>query len=115
MVLSIGERELAGIRAARARARARAWGVGGAPERVILDFDATPGRGAFREGAGGRALQGRVGFNPLLVSCGREVLAGILRLGNAGANNTEDHIKLLDLALGPLPASALDGDIPCSL
>ena len=51
------------------------------------------------------------GFNPLLVSCGREVLAGILRPANAGANNAEDHIKLLDLALGQLPPSALDGEI----
>src|SRR5947207_15530434 len=38
VVLSVGERELAGIRAARARARARAWDRGAAPERVILDF-----------------------------------------------------------------------------
>jgi hypothetical protein len=45
------------------------------------------------------------------VSCGRDVLAGILRPGNAGANNADDHLRLLDLALEQLPASALDGEI----
>jgi hypothetical protein len=47
----------------------------------------------------------------LLVSCGREVLAGILRPGNAGANNAEDHLRLLDLALGQLPCAALHGEL----
>src|SRR5207302_6171428 len=55
--------------------------------------------------------KGGFGFNPLLVTCGREVLAGILRPGNAGANNAEDHLELLDLALEQLPQSALDGEI----
>ena len=111
VVLSVGERELAGIRAARAAARARVWAAGAAPDRVILDFDATPiDVHSEKEHAAGH-YKGGFGFNPLLVSCGREVLAGILRPGNAGANNAEDHIKLLDLALGQLPQSALDGEI----
>jgi hypothetical protein len=111
VVLSVGEHELAGIRAARAAARARAWAAGAAPDRVILDFDATPiDVHSEKEHAAGH-YKGGFGFNPLLVSCGREVLAGILRPGNAGANNAEDHIKLLDLALGQLPQSALDGEI----
>lgn len=42
VLLSVGEAELAAIRAARARARARAWMAGAAPDQVILDFDATP-------------------------------------------------------------------------
>src|SRR5437588_6807041 len=42
VMLSIGEDELAGIRAARAAARARAWAAGAAPKREILDVDATP-------------------------------------------------------------------------
>src|SRR5438067_1560571 len=42
VVQSLGEAELTGIRAARARARARAWRLGAAPERVVLDSDATP-------------------------------------------------------------------------
>jgi Transposase DDE domain group 1 len=111
VMLSIGELELAGIRAARARARARAWLAGAAPGRVILDFDATPvDVHSEKERAAGH-YKGGFGFNPLLVSCGREVLAGILRPGNAGANNVEDHLELLDLALEQLPPSALDGEI----
>jgi hypothetical protein len=111
VVLSIGETELAGIRAARACARARAWAAGAAPERVILDFDATAiDVHSEKEQAAGH-YKGGFGFNPLLVSCEREVLAGILRPGNAGANNADDHLELLDLALGQLPQSAVDGEI----
>jgi hypothetical protein len=111
VVLSIGAAELAGIRAARANARARAWAAGAAPQRVILDFDATPiDVHSEKELAAGH-YKGGFGFNPLLVSCGREVLAGVLRPGNAGANNADDHLELLDLGLEQLPASALDGEI----
>jgi len=111
VLLSVGESELEGIRAARAAARARAWAAGAAPERVILDFDATPiDVHSEKEQAAGH-YKGGFGFNPLLVSCGRELLAGVLRPGNAGANNAQDHLGLLDLALEQLPESALDGDI----
>lgn len=111
VVLSIGEGELAAIRAARAGARARAWTAGAAPGRVILDFDATPiDVHSDKQDAAGH-YKGGFGFNPLIVSCGREVLAGILRPGNAGANNADDHLEVLDLALEQLPQSALDGDI----
>ena len=78
---------------------------------MILDFDATPiDVHSEKERAAGH-YKGGFGFNPLLVTCGREVLAGILRPGNAGANNAGDHLKLLDLALEQLPPSALDGEI----
>jgi hypothetical protein len=111
VVLSVGDAQLAGIRAARADARARAWAAGAAPDRVILDFDATPiSVHSEKQHAAGH-YKGGFGFNPLIVSCGREVLAGILRPGNAGANNAEDHITLLDLALEQLPSSGLDGEI----
>lgn len=39
------------------------------------------------------------------------MLAAILRAGNAGANNAEDHLTVLDLALEQLPPEALDGEI----
>lgn len=111
VVRSVGESELAGIRAAKARARARAWAAGAAPERVIVDFDATAiVVHSEKEQAAGH-YKGGFGFNPLIASCGREILAGILRPGNAGANNSEDHLALLDLALEQLPQEALDGEI----
>jgi hypothetical protein len=109
VVLSVGEPELDGIRLARAAARA--WRAGAAPGRVVLDFDATPiSVHSDKELAAGH-YKGGFGFNPLLVSCGREVLAGILRPGNAGANNASDHLEALGLALEQLPQEPLDGPI----
>jgi hypothetical protein len=111
VLLSIGAGELDAIRQARALARARAWQAGVTPRRVILDFDATPITAhSEKEHAAGH-YKGGFGFNPLLVSCGREVLAAILRPGNAGANNAGDHLSALELALEQLPQSALDGEI----
>jgi hypothetical protein len=111
VMLSVGESELDAIRQARARARERAWAAGAAPQRVILDFDATPiDAHSEKEGAAGH-YKGGFGFNPLLVSCGREVLCATLRPGNAGANNADDHLRCLELALEQLPQSALDGEI----
>jgi Transposase DDE domain group 1 len=111
VLLSIGEAELDLVRQARAVARGRAWQHGAAPGRVILDFDATPITiHSEKEHAAGH-YKGGFGFNPLLASCGREVLAGILRPGNAGANNAADHLRVLELALEQLPQSALDGEI----
>jgi len=111
VLLSVGETELDRVRQARAAARARAWEAGAAPSRVILDFDATPiDSHSEKERAAGH-YKGGFGFNPLLVTCGREVLAGVLRPGNAGANNAEDHLRVLELALEQLPQAALDGEI----
>ena len=111
VLLSIGEAQLELIRAARATARARAWRAGAAPARVILDFDSTPITShSDKEWAAGH-YKGGFGFHPLLVTCAREVLAGILRPGNAGANNADDHLEALALALGQLPREALDGPI----
>jgi hypothetical protein len=107
VVCSIGPSELARVRRARAIARERAWAAGAAPRRVILDFDATPvDSHSEKERAAGH-YKGGFGFNPLLATCGREVLAGILRPGNAGANNAADHLTVLELALAQLPQSAL--------
>jgi Transposase DDE domain group 1 len=111
VLLSIGEGELGRVRRARAVARERAWRHGAAPGRVILDFDATPITIHFEKEHAAGHYKGAFGFNPLLASCGREVLAGILRPGNAGANNARDHLSVLDLALEQLPQSALDGEI----
>jgi Transposase DDE domain group 1 len=111
VLLSVGEAELDRLRAARAQARARAWAAGAAPEQVILDFDATPITAHSDKQLAAGHYKGGFGFNPLLVSCGREVLAAILRPGNAGANNADDHLQLFELALEQLPRQALEGPI----
>jgi hypothetical protein len=78
---------------------------------VVIEFDATPiNVHSDKEHAAGH-YKGGFGFNPLLATCGREVLAGVLRPGNAGANNAADHVEVLELALEQLPQAALDGEI----
>ncbi len=111
VLLKVGEAQVERIRQARALARERAWEAGAAPGRVILDFDATPiSIHSEKERAAGH-YKGGFGFNPLIATCGREVLSGVLRPGNAGANNAQDHLRVLELALEQLPESALDGEI----
>lgn len=96
---------LSRIRKARAAARARVWGMSGAPERTILDIDATLVTShSEKEGAAGTYKRG-FGFHPLLcfeANTG-EALSGILRPGNAGSNTAKDHIDVLDSALAQLP------------
>lgn len=96
---------LAQIREARAAARARAWGLGEAPRRLVFDIDATLLTAhSEKEGAAG-TYKGGFGFHPLLCfeATTGEALAGILRSGNAGANTAADHVVLLELALAQLP------------
>ena len=78
---------------------------------MILDFDATPITAHSDKELAAGHYKGGFGFNPLLVRCGREVLAAILRPGNAGANNADDHLEVFELALEQLPPEALDGPI----
>jgi hypothetical protein len=100
---------LAAVRTARAKARARVWELAGAPERVILDLDATLVTAhSEKEQAAGNYKHG-FGFHPLLCyeAATEEALAGILRPGNAGANTACDHVEVLDLALAQLPEGAV--------
>ena len=106
----LDEAALSRIRKARAAARARAWQLGEAPRRLILDFDATLLTAhSEKEDASGTYKRG-FGFHPLLcceASTG-EALAGILRPGNAGSNTAADHVEVLQLALAQLPEGALN-------
>jgi len=104
----LDEAALAGIRTARAAARTRAWKLGQAPRRLILDIDATLLTAhSEKEGAAG-TYKGTFGFHPLLCceATTGEALAGILRPGSAGANTAADHVAVLELALAQLPAGA---------
>ena len=103
---SIEEPLLEQLQLARARARARVWASGMAPQRVTLDFDSTlvEVESEHKEGAAPNWKRG-FGFHPLLVYLDQtgEALAGRLRPGNAGANTALDHVELLDAALAQLP------------
>ena len=102
------------VRAARARARQRAWEAGVCPERVIIDVDATLiGAHSEKEGATGTFKRG-FGFHPLLayLDGSREALAAVLRPGNAGANTAADHLRVIELALKQLPRHVIeDGEV----
>ena len=100
---------LAGMRGACAAARARVWNLAGAPERVVLDIDASLLTShSEKEGAAG-TYKGGFGFHPLLCfeAATGEALAGILRPGT-GANTATDHIEVLERALAQLPESAVN-------
>src|SRR4051794_2126352 len=105
---------LAAVRVARSRARANAWAAGAAPERVLIDIDATLITAhSEKDGAAGTYKRG-FGFHPLLawVDETHEALAAILRPGNAGANTAADHIELTRLALEQLPGEVvIDSEI----
>jgi len=93
------------LRCARARAREHAWNAVAAPERIVVDIDATLiGAYSEKEGAAG-TFKGGFGFHPLLgyLDETREALAGVLRPGNAGANAAADHLEVVERALGQLP------------
>ena len=96
---------LEAIRAARAKALARAWDAGARPEELILDIDASLLIAhSEKEGAAGN-YKGGFGFHPLLCYLAEtgEPLAGILRPGNAAAHTAADHFEVLQLALEQLP------------
>ncbi|MDP1803753.1 MAG: IS1380 family transposase [Acidimicrobiales bacterium] len=106
--------ELAGIDAARATARERIWAAGGAPASVTLDFDATLVDAHSEKQYAKPTYKRGFGFHPLGVWCDEttEFLAGMLRPGNAGANNAADHVKMLDAALAQLPPQWRAGHAP---
>jgi hypothetical protein len=98
------------LREARAQARENAWNAGAAPERIIIDIDATLiAAHSEKEGAAGN-FKGGFGFHPLLAYLDetREALGGLLRPGNAGANTAADHLRVVDLALEQL--GHIDGE-----
>lgn len=104
-VEAVTSAELAGIDAARAQARAAVWAAGAAPASVTLDFDATLVDAHSDKQDATPTYKRGYGFHPLGVWCDEtnEALAGMLRPGNAGANNAADHVAMLDAALAQLP------------
>ena len=93
------------IASARASARAEAWAAGLDPGFYVIDLDATlVGAHSDKEGAAPNYKHG-FGFHPLIafLDATGEPLAARLRPGNAAANRPDDHIEVLDEALGQLP------------
>jgi hypothetical protein len=98
------------LRAAHAGARARVWELGGAPERVTIDLDATLLTShSDKEGAAPTFKRG-YGFHPMLAYADEtgEALSGELRPGNAGANRIADQIAVVDQALEQIPEAHIE-------
>lgn len=99
---------------ARAQARERAWASGMAPATVTLDIDATL-IGAHSEKEDARAnYKGGFGHHPMCCYLDEtgEALSGLLRPGNANANDAADHVTVLDRALSQLPGEYREGHYP---
>jgi hypothetical protein len=103
----VGPVELRGIATARAAARARAWAAGAGPagDEVIIDVDSTIIATKADKGDAAPTYKGTYGHHPLLAMCAEtdEILAGMMRPGNAGANTAADHVVLLAEAIAQLP------------
>ena len=105
--------ELRQIPKAAARAREVVWRVV-PPGDITIDVDATL-LNVHSEKEDARPTYKRgYGFHPLGAWCDttNEPLAAILRPGNAGSNDTEDHLELLDRALAVLPEEYRVGHEP---
>ncbi len=96
---------VAGLRAARAEARARAFRRGARPRQIVIDLDATLiDAHSDKQGAAPTYKRG-FGFHPMLayLDGSGDALGGRLRPGNAGSNTAADQIAVLSDALGQLP------------
>lgn len=113
VLAAIGDEERGALAEARRAAREAAWATGARPERISLDFDAQLLECHTEKEGGAPHRKGGFGFHPLHCFCDEtgEHLAALLRPGNAGANDAQDHIAVLDLALAQLPEASEDFSI----
>ena len=104
---AVGPTELRGITAARADARELAWAAGAGPdgEFLVIDLDATIVTTKADKADAAPTYKRTYGHHPLLAMAGDcgEVLAGMLRPGNAGSNTALDHVMVLGAAVDALP------------
>ena len=97
--------ELRAIPDAVAAARATVWAASPPGDSLVLDFDATLQTSYSEKQDAAPTYKKGFGFFPLGVWCDTtgEPLAAMLRPGNAGANDADHHVELLDRALSGLP------------
>ena len=121
----IGPRELRDLATADAAVRATAWALEPVRSRIVIDIDATivTCRSDKQDAAG--TWKRTFGFHPLLAidTDRREVLAQMVRPGNAGSNTAADHVLVLADAIAALPETEQRGhglddngeDVVCEL
>jgi len=105
--------ELRAIAKAVARTREVVWRAA-PPGDITIDFDATLLDVHSEKQDAAPTYKHGYGFHPLGAWCDttREPLALMLRPGNAGANDADDHLELLDQAIGSLPPEYQAGHEP---
>lgn len=107
---SIHSDGLRNIAAARAAARAAAWAAGAAPDEIVIDLDGTLVDAHSDKQDAAATYKHGFGFYPIVAYLDEsgEALAGLLRAGNAGSNNSADHLETLDRSLAQLPVTPTD-------
>jgi hypothetical protein len=112
----LGPDEFRRLAGARAAARAAAWAAGAGPagDETIVDFDATIVRTRADKQDAAATYKRTFGHHPLLAMIAEtgEVLTGMLRPGNAGANTAADHVAVLGAAVAQLPGAWQRGHAP---
>jgi len=106
------------IEKVRAKVRRHVWGLLNRPpvstvagtdlgEVIVLDVDATLVSAHSEKEQARATFKGGFGFHPLGVWCDNttELLAIMLRPGNAGSNHAGDHIEVLTRAIAQVPAA----------
>jgi hypothetical protein len=109
------------VEKARATARRHVWaqlaGRGGLPtskvagtdlgDTVVLDVDATLVTAHSEKESAAATFKGGFGYHPIAVWCdnSQEMLAAMLRPGNAGSNTISDHIAVLTGAIAQVPVA----------
>jgi len=105
--------ELRAIAKAVASAREHIWAAA-PPGDITIDFDATLLDVHSEKQDAAPTYKRGYGFHPLGAWCDTtgEPLAAMLRPGNAGSNDANDHLELLDQAIGSLPSEYQVGHQP---
>jgi len=105
--------ELRGIRKAVAAAREIVWAAA-PPGDSTIDFDATLLTSHSEKEDARPTYKKGYGFHPLGAWCDTtgEPLGAKLRPGNAGSNDADDHLELLDQTIGSLPLEYQVGHEP---
>jgi hypothetical protein len=88
--------ELREIGKAVAAARAKVWAVSPPGDGLVIDFDATLVTSFSEKQDAAATYKHGYGFHPLGAWCDTtaEPLAAMLRPGNAGSNDADDHLEL---------------------
>jgi hypothetical protein len=112
---ALGPAELRRLAGARRDARAAAWAAGAGPDgdEAIIDLDATIVRTKADKEDAAPTHKRTYGHHPHLAMLAEtgEMLAGMFRPGNAGANCAADHVVVLGAAVDQLPAEWQQGHL----